>query len=638
MEVILNQPSKTLQGQSEAIEQFSLFRFQVALGKGIKNQIKSKGCQWNPMCHGWLCPTIMQNEIKDIIEMAGLDYESQMVSLQKGIISTNPKIYNRETRLDILEKEIYEEDKQLLIDIYRYDDALRPNDFAALPEKEGKTNIQTQIESDFHERCLAIEKKKKEAEHLRKELSHLNVDPGEKILNQEAPFLMVDLLIQELFIFQGARTLQYCSDSFWRWNGIQYVEVEEVEIRQIIYQFLNDAKIMSGDGHLKNFNPNRHKVSQVIDALHAKCYQRYHPTNGSVWLDGRQSPNSKHLISFQNGLLSIDEWLKDNSFPLIPHTPHLLNINSLSFNFDSQAAEPKAWLEFLNAIWPGDFESQNLLQEWMGYLLTQDTRQHKILLIIGPPRSGKGTIGRILRELLGHFNVAGPTLSSLSGEFGLQPFLNKLLVMISDARLNNTKGDSIIVERLLSISGEDPLTINRKFLSPLTVQLPARIVVMSNELPDTRDSSGALAKRYLVLTLKKSWLGNEDQSLLSRLQAELPSILLWALNGFARMRNRGHFIQPSSSFQIIDELEELTSPIKAFAAEKCEFKSHARIPIAVLFEAWRNWCAANGYFQGGNIQSFGKSLKAAFPNIEILKSREGNSRERHYVGITLNSL
>ena len=54
-----------------------------------------------------------------------------------------------------------------------------------------------------------------------------------------------------------------------------------------------------------------------------------------------------------------------------------------------------------------------LLQEWVGYLLTQDTRQHKILLIVGPPRSGKGTIGRVLRELLGHENVVGPTLSSL---------------------------------------------------------------------------------------------------------------------------------------------------------------------------------------------------------------------------------
>ena len=94
-----------------------------------------------------------------------------------------------------------------------------------------------------------------------------------------------------------------------------------------------------------------------------------------------------------------------------------------------------------------------------------------------------------------------------------------MLATISDARLNGRGNNSIIIERLLSISGEDPLTINRKFLSSLTVQLPTRIMMMSNELPDMRDASGALAKRYLVLTLQKSWFGKEDTSLFSRLRS-----------------------------------------------------------------------------------------------------------------------
>ena len=35
------------------------------------------------------------------------------------------------------------------------------------------------------------------------------------------------------------------------------------------------------------------------------------------------------------------------------------------------------------------------LQEIFGYLLTSNTSQQKIFLIIGPPRSGKGTMVRI---------------------------------------------------------------------------------------------------------------------------------------------------------------------------------------------------------------------------------------------------
>ena len=193
-------------------------------------------------------------------------------------------------------------------------------------------------------------------------------------------------------------------------------------MRHIIYDFLRDAKTLNNAGHLENFNPSKFKVDQIIDALRAICHQNHCPASGAIWLDAREAPNPKYLIAFRNGLLNIEDGLDNPQVALIPHTPMLLNVNSLDFDFNLQAPEPQAWLQFLSTIWPQDLESQQVLQEWMGYLLIQDTRQHKILLIVGPPRSGKGTIGRILHELLGNFNVVGPTLSSLGGEFGLQPF------------------------------------------------------------------------------------------------------------------------------------------------------------------------------------------------------------------------
>jgi putative DNA primase/helicase len=161
--------------------------------------------------------------------------------------------------------------------------------------------------------------------------------------------------------------------------------------------------------------------------------------------------------------------------------------------------------------------------------------------------------------------------------------------------------------------------------------------MMSNEIPDMRDASGALAKRYVVLTLAKSWLGNEDTSLSARLRVELPSILLWALQGLARLQARGKFIQPISSAQTIEELEAMTSPIKAFVAERCEFKPQAIVSVAALFEAWRSWCVFTGYPHAGNVQSFGKNLRAAFPEIETTRPQEDQTRERCYKGIGLGA-
>lgn len=631
----INQSKESLQGQSEEVERFSLFRFQCSLGKGIKNHIKSYGCQWNSIFHGWICPLAKQKEVENIIEEAKLNCDISTVPLPKGMIPNNPKILGKESHLDILEKEVYKEGTQLLKDIFRYNASLRPEDFAKPQTEDEKTTIQIQIENDFHQRFITLEKKKDEVERTRIELTHLISDPGEKILSHDAPLLIVDSLIQRHFLYQESRTLQHCSDSFWRWNGVQYVELDENEIRQIIYIFLRDAKQLNTAGYLENFNPTKYKVDQVIDALRAICYQKHHPSSGAFWLDGREAPDPKYLVSFQNGLLSIKDWLKNPTTTLIPHTPFFMNVNSLTFSFDSNVPEPKTWLNFLDTIWNNDQESKETLQEWFGYVLTQNTRLQKILLIIGPPRSGKGTIGRVQRELLGHFNVAGPTLSSLGGEFGLQPLLNQMLALISDARLNAKGGNSIIIERLLSISGEDPLTINRKFLPSITTQLPTRIMMMSNELPDMKDPSGALAKRYLVLTLKTSWLGKEDISLFDRLKEELPGILLWSLQGLIRLEQRGFFLQPKSSLETIDELEAMTSPIKAFILERCTIKPQTTVLVQVLFNHWRNWCLDTGYPNPGNIQSFGKNLKAAFPAIGITRPQGEQTRERYYVGIDI---
>jgi putative DNA primase/helicase len=66
---------------------------------------------------------------------------------------------------------------------------------------------------------------------------------------------------------------------------------------------------------------------------------------------------------------------------------------------------------------------------------------------------------------------------------------------LSDARLSTKADSKIVVERLLSVSGEDSLTIDRKYREPWTGRLPTRFVIMSNELPRLSDSSGALASR-----------------------------------------------------------------------------------------------------------------------------------------------
>ena len=86
----------------------------------------------------------------------------------------------------------------------------------------------------------------------------------------------------------------------------------------------------------------------------------------------------------------------------------------------------------------------------------------------------------------------------------------------------------MLVERLLSISGEDSLTIDRKYEDYWFGKLDSRFMILSNELPAFGDASGAIATRFVVLALTRSWLGRENHHLTDGLLDELPGILLGA--------------------------------------------------------------------------------------------------------------
>lgn len=337
--------------------------------------------------------------------------------------------------------------------------------------------------------------------------------------------------------------------------------------------------------------------------------------------------SSLDVAACTNGIVDL------RSGALIAPTPRYFATAALGVAYDPCAPSPTRWLAFLGELWPDDAESIAALQEWLGYLLTADTRQQKMLLLVGPKRSGKGTIMRVATELLGPESVAAPTLASLGSNFGLWPLIGKSAAVIGDARLSGRADVAQIVERLLSLSGEDKITIDRKHREPWTGKLSTRISLVSNELPRFADASGAIASRFLVLELAQSWLGREDTGLTDALREELPGILLWAIDGWRRLRQRGRFVQPSRSAETVAEMADLSSPIAAWLREACVVERGRKVVCSEAYEAYRTWCAINGQ----KIESettFGRDLKAA-SGCERKQIREGAARPRVYLGVGL---
>jgi putative DNA primase/helicase len=457
---------------------------------------------------------------------------------------------------------------------------------------------------------------------------------GAEIPSPLEPMAVARRLVVARYQEDGRLLLRRWRSSWWVWTTTCWREVDEPQVRGVAYSFTEHAVWIDTSKKtptVEPWNPNRYKIADLLDALGAIAHLRedVHPPE---WLvESPELPQAGELVAVANGLLHVP------TRTLHPHDPRLFNAVAVPFAYSPVVGEPVRWLRFLCDLWD-DVESIAALQEFFGYVISGRTDLHKVLLLIGPTRAGKGVIAHVLKGLVGRGSYAGPTLASLGTNFGLSPLIGKPLAIVSDARLGGANIHQV-VERLLSISGEDVLTIDRKYREPWTGTLPTRLLVISNELPRFGDASGAIANRFVVLNLIRSWLGRENTGLTRELLTELPGILNWSLDGLERLRGAGRFTEPESSRDAVVALQDLVSPVAAFARDRCE-RGPYEVECKFLYEEWKAWAEETGH-RPGSLQTFGRDLRAVVPGLGVVRPRDDQNedkRPRHYRGITLARL
>lgn len=437
----------------------------------------------------------------------------------------------------------------------------------------------------------------------------------------------------------GEARLVRWARAWWRYNGTRYVELDDELLDRDVIAFLDvvvapqqvsDPKTGKSRVELRRVTSRKKTLAEILKALIFVM-----PTiSGAApqWtMPEEGDPPIEDVVACTNGILNL------RTLALTPSTPRLFSTTAIGAPWLPDAPEPTAWLAFLRSLWGDDRESILALQQLFGYLLTTDTSQQKIFALIGPPRSGKGTIARVLKALLGDDAVVNPTLQSLERPFGLAPLVGKTAAIIGDARLGGHADQQQVVERLLSISGEDSLSIDRKNRDPINVRLRVRVILLSNELPRLYDTSGALASRFVILTLSKSFLGEEDTGLEAKLIAELPGIFRWALEGRQDLAERGRFVTPLASTNAVEHLRAISNPLGVFLDECCVIEAGAQAEVSELYRRYVSWCEASGR-EPANKQLFGRDLHTLHPELVVgqvtrLDSISGKKRIRFYEGI-----
>jgi len=447
-------------------------------------------------------------------------------------------------------------------------------------------------------------------------------------INPKDQLEIARLFFRDCFTEHGDGTLIHHQATWHHWTGKRYEATCDDDIKAKLWKWLSRCSVRTKD-KMVSCQPSRALVTGVMDALKAVANQSSSIESPS-WLNN----GPEQIIAFDNGLLDVDGFLKSGNSELMDHTPQWFSSNCLPHRFDVSATCPK-WLEFLSEVFDEDQERIETLQQWFGYNLISDNRQHKIAMLIGPPRSGKGTTMAVMSAMLGKHNIANTSLASLGGRFGLEPLVGKLSALIDEGHLGKFSDTSQILERLKAISGGSEQTVDRKGVAAMSsVSLKIRFTMAVNELPRLSDSSAAMRARLLVIPYFNSYEGNEDFGLVDRLLTEIPGITNWALDGLRQLRQTGRFINPSAGEEILREFVYLSSPVQSFVDECCVVNSDASIRRDNLQLAWHIWCDENGHVPG-SAADFGRKLRAVIPRVGDVRKKIEGRRERHYTGLNL---
>lgn len=402
------------------------------------------------------------------------------------------------------------------------------------------------------------------------------------------------------------------------YDGVKYVEhKDELFLRGEFYRWLNGKRYMKNEDELALYVPTRSRVSDLLDALNAFCPVIETPP---AWLGGEKS-DPRNTAVFDNGVLHVDRYVAGEENYLTPLTPAFFTLNALPYPFDPDATCP-LWDSYLDSTFGRDPKGQekiDLLQEWFGYCMVADMSLEKMLIMIGPSGSGKGTALAAFTALLGKHQVAATKMKSIGEQFGIEPLIGSLAAVMSDMRIPRSADPTQALETILQITGGDTIDVPRKYRTNLAaVNLSTRLVVASNELPELPDHSQALARRLAIVHFNKSFVGREDSTLKERLPQEAAGIAVWALDGLRRLRAEGQFTVPSTAEAVMADFRNVTSPVSEFVEDCCVVDETSHVAYLDIFEIWCGWASSRG-MRPGHRTRFKQRLEVVCPGVHMIK-------------------
>lgn len=331
------------------------------------------------------------------------------------------------------------------------------------------------------------------------------------------------------------------------------------------------------------------------------------------------------ILNLTNGLLDL------TTHALTPHSPAHLASVQLPVTYDPSAQCPH-WDTFIERVLPSD--CQILPYELVASAMRGHTADQKAVLLVGGGENGKSTLLKAITAVIGGKNVSGVSLHRLEADkFAVPRLLGKLANICADLPSDHLTGTSMFK----AITGGDSIEGERKFQDSFQFTPFARLLFSANHYPQSKDSSQAFFRRWLVIPFDAVIAPHEKRADLPEMLSssrERSGVLNRALAVLPDMTTRGGFTQTETTQAAAMEFREMTDPLAAWLDRHTALSPDAMVTKKDLLIRF-NAAGQTGGRPNMSAKAFYAAVKRLRPTVTEAQRRVNGDLQWVFLGLKL---
>jgi len=303
-------------------------------------------------------------------------------------------------------------------------------------------------------------------------------------------------------------------------------------------------------------------------------------------------------IAVENGLVYLDAAADDaGDDALRDLEPDDYALTRLPVEYDPNA-DYDEWADYVDE-WAEDGYA-DALQEYVGYCLhVGEIPIHRALLLVGSGANGKGTFLSVVRALLGRDNTSSIELQTLANEKDAVADFYGSLANIDDDLSARKLGQGLGMFKKL-VAG-DRVRARQLYEDGFEFDAVGKHLYAANEVPqvDVPDDDEAFWRRWLLVEFPNHYPPSQrEPDLRDRLTEPdvLSGVLNWAIDGWKRLLDQGHFTGEEQYAQAKRERwQAWGDSVDKFVSECVERDPDAEnVSTGDVHRVYAAWCRENG--------------------------------------------